>query len=162
MLQGHRLYGGSRYIAEAEKDLMRIITFALQFEAFSLTPNWKGGDVDSLFIRYVHCSTVQMNDTRSCIGAARSTNPFCATGLDSAHMLHLASLQNHDDFCLSYTWTYRDFIEGVLGLAWIATKEGEETLLTKRLPFLSHLTISSEFYITVFICRSAVIIVSES
>ncbi|EEC10766.1 hypothetical protein IscW_ISCW007659, partial [Ixodes scapularis] len=54
-----------------------------------------------------------------------NTNPFCSTALDSAFMLHLASQGNHDDFCLSYAWTYRDFADGVLGLAWMAKSFGE-------------------------------------
>ncbi|XP_064471110.1 disintegrin and metalloproteinase domain-containing protein 10-like isoform X2 [Ornithodoros turicata] len=63
---------------------------------------------------------IKINDSSNCVGLIGASNPFCSTAIDSAYMLHLASLTNHDDFCLSYVWTYRDFSDGVLGLAWIA------------------------------------------
>ncbi|XP_042147854.1 disintegrin and metalloproteinase domain-containing protein 10-like [Ixodes scapularis] len=78
-----------------------------------------GGIEDISFV----VQSIKMNDTSHCLGLSRISNPFCVSGMDSAHMLHVASLANHDDFCLSYTWTYRDFSDGVLGLAWIAKRE---------------------------------------
>lgn len=74
-------------------------------------------------------SRFQINDSTHCIGEKLNTNPFCSTALDSAFMLHLASKGNHDDFCLSYAWTYRDFADGVLGLAWMAKSYGESNTL---------------------------------
>jgi len=35
-------------------------------------------------------------------------------------LLELNSAENHDDVCLSYIFTYRDFDDGSLGLAWLA------------------------------------------
>lgn len=35
-------------------------------------------------------------------------------------MLYLHSELNYDAFCLSYMFTYRDFDNGILGLAWTA------------------------------------------
>ncbi|XP_052083708.1 disintegrin and metalloproteinase domain-containing protein 10-like [Mytilus californianus] len=35
-------------------------------------------------------------------------------------MLYLHSEENYDQFCLSYIFTYRDFDNGILGLAWTA------------------------------------------
>jgi len=35
-------------------------------------------------------------------------------------LLVLTSEENHDDVCLSYIFTYRDFADGLLGLAWVA------------------------------------------
>ncbi|XP_064471108.1 disintegrin and metalloproteinase domain-containing protein 10-like [Ornithodoros turicata] len=63
---------------------------------------------------------VKINDSSNCIGMAASTNPFCSNAIDAGRMLHLLSLINHDDFCLSYEWSYREYSDGVLGLAWIA------------------------------------------
>ena len=31
---------------------------------------------------------------------------------------------NHEDFCLAYVFTYRDFTGGTLGLAWVASASG--------------------------------------
>ena len=46
-------------------------------------------------------------------------HPFCAENLDSSNVLHLNSLKNHDNFCLAYVITTRDFAAGTLGLAWV-------------------------------------------
>ncbi|CAN7984026.1 unnamed protein product, partial [Ixodes hexagonus] len=78
-----------------------------------------GGIEDISFV----VQSIKINDTSHCLGTQRLSNPFCISGIDSAHMLHIASLANHDDFCLSYTWTYRDFADGILGLAWIAKRD---------------------------------------
>ncbi|KAM7315463.1 putative ADAM-10 [Ixodes scapularis] len=67
---------------------------------------------------------VLINNSESCDADKRATNPFCASDLDSAHMLHELSKINHDDFCLSYLWTYRDFVGGTLGLAYKAEPNG--------------------------------------
>ena len=34
-------------------------------------------------------------------------------------LLEINSEENHDDVCLAYVFTYRDFADGVLGLAWV-------------------------------------------
>nr|XP_037278268.1 disintegrin and metalloproteinase domain-containing protein 10-like [Rhipicephalus microplus] len=68
---------------------------------------------------------IGINDSLSCATDKTSDekNPFCAPAADIGYLLHLTSLSNHDEFCLSYTWTYRDFFGGVLGLAWVANAE---------------------------------------
>ncbi|XP_077484519.1 disintegrin and metalloproteinase domain-containing protein 10-like [Amblyomma americanum] len=68
---------------------------------------------------------IKINDSQSCAGSdsAAGANPFCASAADIAYLLHLTSLSNHDEFCLSYTWTYRDFFGGLLGLAWVANAD---------------------------------------
>lgn len=38
--------------------------------------------------------------------------------------LELNSEQNHDDYCLAYVFTDRDFDDGVLGLAWVGAPSG--------------------------------------
>lgn len=39
--------------------------------------------------------------------------------------LELNSEQNHDDYCLAYVFTDRDFDDGVLGLAWVGAPSGK-------------------------------------
>lgn len=39
--------------------------------------------------------------------------------------MELNSEQNHDDYCLAYVFTDRDFDDGVLGLAWVGAPSGE-------------------------------------
>lgn len=43
--------------------------------------------------------------------------------------LELNSEQNHDDYCLAYVFTDRDFDDGVLGLAWVGAPSGADTFM---------------------------------
>ena len=51
-------------------------------------------------------------------------NKFCRANVDVSNFLNLHSQTNHDDFCLSYVFTFRDFTGGTLGLAWVASPSG--------------------------------------
>ncbi|XP_043486455.1 disintegrin and metalloproteinase domain-containing protein 10 isoform X1 [Polistes fuscatus] len=51
-------------------------------------------------------------------------NHFCMENIDVSNFLNLHSLGNHEDFCLAYVFTYRDFTGGTLGLAWVASASG--------------------------------------
>ena len=46
-------------------------------------------------------------------------------------MLFLHSEDNYDSFCLSYILTYRDFDNGILGLAWTAEPDTSGGLCSK-------------------------------
>ena len=65
--------------------------------------------------------SLQINETnRDCPNAERTeSNPFCKPNIDVSNFLNINSLRNHDDFCLAYVFTYRDFTGGTLGLAWV-------------------------------------------
>lgn len=52
------------------------------------------------------------------------TNPFRFANIGVEKFLELNSEQNHDEFCLAYVFTDRDFDDGVLGLAWVAAPSG--------------------------------------
>lgn len=54
--------------------------------------------------------TAEANDGR---------NPYRDSNIGVEKLLELNSEENHDDVCLSYIFTYRDFADGVLGLAWV-------------------------------------------
>ena len=58
--------------------------------------------------------------------AKLGSNPYRDENIKVEKLLELNSEENHDDVCLSYIFTYRDFADGVLGLAWI----GEAGILT--------------------------------
>ena len=45
----------------------------------------------------------------------------CNYNIDIDSYLQLTSKNGYDLFCLAYTFTYRDFLNGVLGKAWIAS-----------------------------------------
>lgn len=67
---------------------------------------------------------LRINDTTACEGSRRSANPFCQPNIDVSNFLNLNSQFNHNDFCLAYIFTYRDFSGGTLGLAWVASTSG--------------------------------------
>lgn len=68
----------------------------------------------------IHRTTI-MNPPTSTCGTYRTE--YCANNLDVSNFLDLTSLDNHDNFCLAFTFTYRDFSGGTLGLAWVATEQ---------------------------------------
>ena len=49
---------------------------------------------------------------------------FRSRNIGVEKFLEYASLDDYDDYCLSYVFTKRDFNSGVLGLAWVAQPEG--------------------------------------
>ena len=51
-----------------------------------------------------------------------ASNPYRDNNIGVEKLLELNSEENHDDVCLSYIFTYRDFADGVLGLAWVGEK----------------------------------------
>lgn len=59
-------------------------------------------------------------------------NPFCMENIDVSNFLNLHSLGNHEDFCLAYVFTYRDFTGGTLGLAWVASATGASGGICER------------------------------
>lgn len=48
-----------------------------------------------------------------------ASNPYRDENIGVEKLLELNSEQDHDDVCLAYVFTYRDFADGVLGLAWV-------------------------------------------
>lgn len=48
---------------------------------------------------------------------------FCNDNLDVSNFLDLTAEDNFDKFCLVHTFTYRDFVGGTLGLAWVASPD---------------------------------------
>ncbi|KAL9985306.1 hypothetical protein ACROYT_G007694 [Oculina patagonica] len=56
--------------------------------------------------------------------AGDPNNPYGDNNFGVEKVLELNSEENHDDVCLSYIFTYRDFANGVLGLAWVGETGG--------------------------------------
>ncbi|VDQ03764.1 unnamed protein product, partial [Trichobilharzia regenti] len=65
-------------------------------------------------------------------GSYVDENPFCAPNIDITNYLNLHSYNKHDDFCLAYIFTYRDFSGGTLGLAWVAELSGSGGVCEKH------------------------------
>ncbi|XP_054468570.1 disintegrin and metalloproteinase domain-containing protein 10 [Anoplopoma fimbria] len=53
-----------------------------------------------------------------------SSNPFRFANIGVEKFLELNSEQNHNDYCLAYVFSDRDFDDGVLGLAWVGAPSG--------------------------------------
>ncbi|XP_066509117.1 disintegrin and metalloproteinase domain-containing protein 10-like [Hoplias malabaricus] len=51
-------------------------------------------------------------------------NPFRFPNIGVEKFLELNSEQDHDNYCLAYVFTDRDFDDGVLGLAWVGAPTG--------------------------------------
>ncbi|CAL8244718.1 unnamed protein product [Lota lota] len=51
-------------------------------------------------------------------------NPFRFPNIGVEKFLELNSEQKHNDYCLAYVFTDRDFDDGVLGLAWVGAPSG--------------------------------------
>ncbi|KAF7489834.1 Disintegrin and metalloproteinase domain-containing protein 10 [Sarcoptes scabiei] len=67
---------------------------------------------------------LRINDSTACDNTKREFNQFCSPNIDVSNFLNLNSQFNHNDFCLAYIFTYRDFSGGTLGLAWVASTSG--------------------------------------
>ncbi|KAH6936772.1 hypothetical protein HPB50_021363 [Hyalomma asiaticum] len=101
-----------------------------------------GGIQDISFI----VQKIRINDSRSCAEGVKEDNPFCADDIDAGYLLHLTSKENNDDFCLAYTWTFRDFADGILGLAWIARSQlGQGGICEKNRPSVDQKPGTTEF-----------------
>uniref|UniRef100_A0A3Q3GKB9 Disintegrin and metalloproteinase domain-containing protein 10 n=1 Tax=Labrus bergylta TaxID=56723 RepID=A0A3Q3GKB9_9LABR len=64
---------------------------------------------------------IRINST---IDEKDKSNPFRFANIGVEKFLELNSEQNHDDYCLAYVFTDRDFDDGVLGLAWVGAPSG--------------------------------------
>lgn len=58
------------------------------------------------------------------LSAIDESNPFCTPNVDVSNFLNIHSKQDHEQVCLAYVFTYRDFTGGTLGLAWVASASG--------------------------------------
>lgn len=67
------------------------------------------------------CVHLQINTTAD---KTDESNPFRFANIGVEKFLELNSEQNHDDYCLAYVFTDRDFDDGVLGLAWVGAPSG--------------------------------------
>ncbi|RWS21837.1 disintegrin and metalloproteinase domain-containing protein 10-like protein, partial [Leptotrombidium deliense] len=83
-------------------------------------------NVDFRGIRGIKFSVLRLkiNDSSACSEINKTRNPFCSPNIDLYNFLELGSQFNHDDFCLAYIFTYRDFAAGKMGQSWTATTTG--------------------------------------
>lgn len=74
------------------------------------------GDLQNTGLSFViHRSTIMKN----CDSVSQD---YCRNMVDVSNYLDLTSKEDHNAYCLVFTFTYRDFAGGTLGLAWVATQ----------------------------------------
>uniref|UniRef100_A0A674MJ06 Disintegrin and metalloproteinase domain-containing protein 10 n=1 Tax=Takifugu rubripes TaxID=31033 RepID=A0A674MJ06_TAKRU len=78
--------------------------------------DFKGIRNISFMVKRIRINTTDVETDRS--------NPFRFANIGVEKFLELNSEQNHDDYCLAYVFTDRDFDDGVLGLAWVGAPSG--------------------------------------
>ena len=109
-LSGHRLHGHSQHKLHGEKDQgeshVNVLVFDLVYHPSS---------------ELTTAPPVQINTTND---ERDRSNPFRFANIGVEKFLELNSEQNHDDYCLAYVFTDRDFDDGVLGLAWVGAPSG--------------------------------------
>ncbi|KAH7938286.1 hypothetical protein HPB49_022197 [Dermacentor silvarum] len=88
---------------------------------------------------------LQINDSSACDGKVRRSNPYCADTLDATHTLVELSKTDHNNFCVSYLWTYRDFPGGTLGLAYVAELNGNAGGLCEKFQSDVALQLTSDY-----------------
>ncbi|XP_065931978.1 disintegrin and metalloproteinase domain-containing protein 10 homolog [Magallana gigas] len=78
-------------------------------------------------------TTIMTDESLNCNTYLRtSALSFCNPNIDVSNFLNLNSLENHDEFCLAFVFTYRDFSGGTLGLAWVGSPSGAAGRVCER------------------------------
>ncbi|XP_075534887.1 disintegrin and metalloproteinase domain-containing protein 10 homolog [Dermacentor variabilis] len=112
-----RIYKDENSLPSTRQRLIAAVAFMVE-KVNSIYGSTNFGGVEDLHFLVQH---VLIGEPGDCVGFKKS--PFCTKALDAAYALFLVSLEPRDDYCLSYRLNYRDFMDGTLGLAWIAGEE---------------------------------------
>ncbi|XP_071138288.1 disintegrin and metalloproteinase domain-containing protein 10-like [Mytilus edulis] len=82
------------------------------FKTYDNTINYSG-------VRFkIQRIKIMTDATEKC--STSQASKFCENNTNVVNFLNLHSQSDYDAFCLAYTFTYRDFLHGSLGLAWMA------------------------------------------
>lgn len=95
-------------------DAINTIYRRTKFETYDKQMFYSGVDFQVQRIK------IMTNKTENCSSELRKT-AFCNQNIDVSNFLNLNSLTNHDKYCLAFMFTYRDFSQGTLGLAWVGS-----------------------------------------
>lgn len=100
-----------------------------EFRPFNATsPCYQG-------IRFqIQRTKIMTNETEKCHDNLNKS-AFCQPEISVGDFINLNSLENHDEFCLAYTFTYRDFAKSTLGLSWIGKPSGPGGICEKYKPY---------------------------
>jgi len=82
--------------------------------------NFAGGTPEGITLKIKKISIIPTTGSQ----LSSTEKQFASQNIGVEKFLDLASLDNHDDYCLAYVFAHRDFSMGVLGLAWIGDATG--------------------------------------
>ncbi|XP_043934831.1 disintegrin and metalloproteinase domain-containing protein 10 [Protopterus annectens] len=105
-----------KYYGTRESVISQISSHVKAIDTIYQTTDFKGIRNISFMVKRIRINTT--SDEREI------TNPFRFPNIGVEKFLELNSEQNHDDYCLAYVFTDRDFDDGVLGLAWVGAPSG--------------------------------------
>ncbi|XP_038668837.1 disintegrin and metalloproteinase domain-containing protein 10 [Scyliorhinus canicula] len=105
-----------KYYGSREAVLAQISSHVKAIDTIYQTTDFQGIRNISFMVKRVRINTTIEEKDRS--------NPFRFANIGVEKFLELNSEQNHDDYCLAYVFTDRDFDDGVLGLAWVGAPAG--------------------------------------
>ncbi|XP_032906527.1 disintegrin and metalloproteinase domain-containing protein 10 [Amblyraja radiata] len=104
------------YYGSREAVIAQISSHVKAIDTIYQTTDFYGIRNISFMVKRVRINTTTHEKDRS--------NPFRFANIGVEKFLELNSEQNHDDYCLAYVFTDRDFDDGVLGLAWVGAPAG--------------------------------------
>uniref|UniRef100_A0AAX7UXS6 Disintegrin and metalloproteinase domain-containing protein 10 n=1 Tax=Astatotilapia calliptera TaxID=8154 RepID=A0AAX7UXS6_ASTCA len=105
-----------KYYKSREAVIAQISSHVKAIDAIYQGTDFMGIRNISFMVKRIRINTT--NDERD------KSNPFRFANIGVEKFLELNSEQNHDDYCLAYVFTDRDFDDGVLGLAWVGAPSG--------------------------------------
>ncbi|XP_055049184.1 disintegrin and metalloproteinase domain-containing protein 10 [Misgurnus anguillicaudatus] len=105
-----------KYYKTREAVIAQISSHVKAIDAIYQGTDFMGIRNISFMVKRIRINTT--NDERE------RSNPFRFANIGVEKFLELNSEQNHDDYCLAYVFTDRDFDDGVLGLAWVGAPAG--------------------------------------
>ncbi|KAF5906559.1 disintegrin and metalloproteinase domain-containing protein 10, partial [Clarias magur] len=105
-----------KYYRTREAVIAQISSHVMAIDTIYKKTDFQGISNISFMVKRIRINTT--NDE------LEKTNPFRFPNIGVEKFLELNSEQNHDEFCLAYVFTDRDFDDGVLGLAWVGAPSG--------------------------------------
>uniref|UniRef100_A0A673J0G4 Disintegrin and metalloproteinase domain-containing protein 10 n=1 Tax=Sinocyclocheilus rhinocerous TaxID=307959 RepID=A0A673J0G4_9TELE len=105
-----------KYYGSREAVIAQISSHVKAIDSIYQSTDFKGIRNISFMVKRIKINTTEDEKDAS--------NPFRFANIGVEKFLELNSEQNHDDYCLAYVFTDRDFDDGVLGLAWVGAPTG--------------------------------------
>uniref|UniRef100_A0A8C1KF80 Disintegrin and metalloproteinase domain-containing protein 10 n=1 Tax=Cyprinus carpio TaxID=7962 RepID=A0A8C1KF80_CYPCA len=113
-----------RYYGTREAVIAQISSHVKAIDSIYQSTDFQGIRNISFMVKRIKINTTDDEKDR--------TNPFRFPNIGVEKFLELNSEQNHDDYCLAYVFTDRDFDDGVLGLAWVGAPAGSSGGICER------------------------------